>query len=280
MASYNYLMQFKENTLLFKALCISSHWVQRFNTSLSICRYGSCWPTQCNTQNVTAIITKLIPEVLGYAKMMDLVSDKVVKIASKVVGLHERTLCDEPVDYHNFAWQATFVLVCFLLLLCAIGTSIESVQEYFKPDPLDIIEGSNKTHEFKMECGMTNTAFAKSQISEQLELTKLELKQLELTKCEQLGKTFGQSSSTGCEDADSTFRSPTTCQERTSCNYILDFFLCFSFLRNSRMIFCTQVRFNDTLTRESRRFNAIFCCMLQKLHLSLNVRVGWKTHLC
>jgi len=188
--------------------------------------YGSCWPKKCNTANVTHFITKVVPEAMEALVGFKLVPKTVADITKKVVNMHERTLCDEEVNYHDFAWQATMVVVSVLLLLCAIGTTIESTQEFFKPDP----ESADRTKplEFKMECGMTNTAFTSH--TSKIELNK-----------SQSESNLQPSTSIICEDADSTFRSPTTCQERSSCNYVLDFFLCFSLLRNSRMIFSTEV---------------------------------------
>jgi len=194
--------------------------------------YGSCWPRNCSTGDVT--------------KLLDLIIEKGFNFAEKKMGkkdlprpIHHRTLCDNKVDYYTLGYRAALALLIITVLLAIIGTTIESIQQMFGSDAGDDTASEQSTgeeqgkgsSEFKLECGINNTTFITQ--SSTAELTKSQSRShLEAAGVEGVV----------VEDADATFRSPTTCTGvNTSCNHLLDFFICFSVLRNSRLIFSTIV---------------------------------------
>jgi len=84
-----------------------------------------------------------------------------------------------------------------------------------------------------MEMGVNNTAFTTQFSTSELVRSQSESK-LDTTRTIEYN------------GSESTFRSPVTYKnsvsvQGSSCNYLLDFFLCFSLLRNARTIFCTKV---------------------------------------
>merc|ERR1711881_732608 len=110
---------------------------------------------------------------------------------------------------------------------------IESIQEFRQVDTgtatgNDSVYQTDKSidekpAQFQMECGVNNGGFT-TQVST-AQLTKSQSK-----------SSLDTTTKLDMNDSDATFRSPVTYQNNTniqgsSCNYLLDFFLCFSLLR-------------------------------------------------
>ena len=225
--------------------------------------YGSCWPEQCTTDDVVLMMTVLPLDIFKgiednmsliywsvtkevYAmlkKMVDKVFPKIKPVFSKIKDMHVRTLCDNEVDYYTAGWQAILTICAMFALACIIGTTIETIVEMRKPDAEEEERANaasnaytidEKPGQFQMECGVNNIGFT-SQYSTTT-----------LTKSQSESKLDTTRTIESTDDADSTFRSPVTYKnskdiQGSSCNYLLDFFLCFSIIRNSRTIFCTKV---------------------------------------
>jgi len=210
--------------------------------------YGSCWPQACNTEEVETLITVTPVEVVAMLPFIPDVPEWLVRmqptlapIVQKFSEAHKRTLCDNIVDYYTPGWQATLTLVMMFIFLCSIGTTIEAVQEWRMVDEgNDLVRQTEKSNEkpvefseFKTESGINNGGFM------------TQFSTTELTKSQSESK-LDTTATIKINDADATFRSPVAYKhfndvQGSSCNYLLDFFLCFSILRNTRAIFCTKV---------------------------------------
>lgn len=231
--------------------CLSDLSLNSFGYDRTL-HYGSCWPEQCTTEDVELMLTviplelvKQLPEYLKLGILDPNTTATILKVlsyiepvAGKIKEMHERTLCDNYVDYYTPGWQATLTIVAMFTLACIIGTTIEIVMELQKPDAEEADSGEKygieeKPVQFQMEVGVNNIGF-NSQLST-TNLTKSQSQsKLDTTRTIEYAST------------ESTFRASVIYTnsdnvQGSSCNYLLDFFLCFSIIRNSRAIFCTEV---------------------------------------